>query len=130
MREFQHRHAVRTLLYSKVTMVILFLIVILMLRSIMELNDKRLSVQKIRNETDTKKNELQDKVNSLEVRNQKIKTEKGIDEYIRTTQPVVKEGEGVIVIYDSKGEVVIPARSDMNVWERLIIWFNRLGISQ
>ena len=126
MREFQHKHAVRTLLYSKVTMVILFLIMVLMLRSIMELNDKRISVQKLRNDTDAKKNELQDKVDSLQTRNDKMKTERGVDEYIRTTLPVVKEGEGVIVVYDSKGDVVIPARSDMNVWERLIIWFNKI----
>ena len=89
MREFQHKHTVRTILYSKITMVILFVIIILMLRSIMELNAKRVEVQKISNDSGSKKSELQDKVNSLEFRNSKIKTDQGVDGYIRTTLPVV-----------------------------------------
>ena len=120
MREFQHKHTVRTILYSKITMVILFVIIILMLRSIMELNAKRVEVQKISNDSGSKKSELQDKVNSLEFRNSKIKTDQGVDEYIRTTLPVVKDGEGVIVVYDSNNNVVIPARNDLNIWERFI----------
>lgn len=96
-----------------------------MLRSIMELNSKRIDVEKIRNDTEIKKNELQDKVNIDDIRNTKIKTVNGIDEYVRSTLPVVKEGEGVIVVYDNNNNVVIPARNDLNIWERFIIWFNK-----
>ena len=39
---------IRTLVYSRVTIVVLFLLVILLLRSIMELNDKRIEVSKLR----------------------------------------------------------------------------------
>lgn len=125
MREYQHKHMVRTLLYSRMTIVILFLLIVLLLRSIMELNDKRIEVAKLRDDSIQERSDLEAKVTDAKRRVEIIGTEEGFEEYVRTTYPVVKQGEGVIVIYDDNTTPVSPVRNTMNVWERLGIWWKK-----
>ena len=100
MKEYQQKYMVRTLLYSRVTIIFLFLVCILLLRSIMELNDKRIESAKLRNESTVERKDLGDKVVKAEEKNNEIVTPRGFENYVRTTYPVVKDGEGVIVVYD------------------------------
>ena len=123
MREYQHKHMIRTLVYSRVTLVILFLLIILLLRSIMELNDKRLDVAKLRDDSVKERGELQKKVDTAQKQTDLIQTERGFENYVRTTYPVVKKGEGVIVIYDDNKVPVSPVRQTMTFWEHLGIWW-------
>jgi hypothetical protein len=123
MREYQQKHMMRTLVYSKVTLVILFLLIVLLLRSIMELNDKRIEVGKLRDDSVKERDELQKKVDSAQKQTDDITTERGFESYVRTTYPVVKKGEGVIVIYDDDKVPVSAVRNQVTVWERLSIWW-------
>ncbi len=124
MREYQQKHMIRTLVYSKVTLVILFLLIVLLLRSIMELNNKRIDVAKLRNDSLKERQELQNKVDKAQAQTDLISTKRGFEAYVRTTYPVVKKGEGVIVIYDDNKIPVSTVREDMTVWEHLNIWWN------
>lgn len=119
MREYQQKHMVRTILYSRVTIVVLFLLIILLLRSIMELNNKRIGVKKLQTESAIERNDLEMKVERAEEKNKAIATDRGFESYVRMTYPVVKDGEGVIVIYDGEKSPVAPVRADMTVWERM-----------
>lgn len=123
MREYQQKHVVHTLLYSRVTIIALFLLCVLLLRSIVELNDKRIAVEKLRNESEIARADMQTKVQKAQEKNDAIATPRGFENYVRSTYPVVKEGEGVIVIYDEDKSPVAPVRSDMTIWERLQIFF-------
>lgn len=123
MREYQHKYIIRTLLYSPITSIILFLIIVLMVRSIVELNDKRLMVTSQKEEAQAKQADMERKLAKAEEKSSDIMTERGLEAYMRTTYPVVKEGEGVIVVYDSAGSVVTPVRENLTVWERLTIWW-------
>lgn len=123
MREYQQKHMVRTIIYSRVTLVVLFLLIVLLLRSIMELNDKRIEVTKIRDDSIKEREELKKKVDKAENETDAINTDKGFESYVRTTYPVVKKGEGVIVIYDNDKVTVSMVREKVNVWERLTIWW-------
>lgn len=126
MREYQQKHMIRTLLYSRAAIIILFILIILLLRSIMELNDKRLDVVKNRNEALAERQILEEKVKASEKQNSDIETARGLESYVRTTYPVVKEGEGVIVIYDEEKSPVSKVREDMNVWEKLLVLWHRI----
>lgn len=126
MREYQQKYMIRTLLYSRVTIVVLFLLSVLLLRSIVELNDKRIAVEKLRKESALERQELEAKVAKAEEKNALIATERGLENYVRTTFPVVKEGEGVIVIYDQEKSPVADVRSEMTVWEQLQVFFRDL----
>ena len=123
MREYQQKHMIRTLVYSRVTLVVLFLLIVLLLRSIMELNDKRIEVSALRNDSIKERDELQKKVDKARKETESISTEKGFEAYVRTTYPVVKKGEGVIVIYDDDKVPVSPVRATMTIWERFSIWW-------
>jgi flagellar biosynthesis/type III secretory pathway M-ring protein FliF/YscJ len=123
MREYQQKHILRTLVYSRVTLVILFLLIVLLLRSIMELNTKRMDVDKLRADSVKEREELQRKVDKAQTQTDLISTQRGFEAYIRTTYPVVKKGEGVIVIYDDNKVPVSTVREKMTVWEHLNIWW-------
>lgn len=123
MREYQQKHMIRTLVYSKVTLVVLFLLIVLLLRSIMELKDKQVEVSKLRDDSIKERDELQKKVDVARKQTEDIETPRGFESYIRTTYPVVKKGEGVIVIYDDDKVPVSAVRRDITVWERLSIWW-------
>lgn len=123
MREFQQKHRIRTLVYSKVTIVVLFLLTVLLLRSVVELNSKRVEVAKLRDESLQEKDELQKKVDKARRETEVISTDRGYERYIRTTYPVVKKGEGVIVIYDDDKVPVSPVRQDVTLREKFGIWW-------
>ena len=126
MKEYQQKYILRTVLYSRVTMVILFILLILFIRTIVELNDKRLNASNLREESSTERKDLEGKVTKAAEKEESIRTERGFENYVRTTYPVVSEGEGVIVIYDAPNSLVTPVREDMTVWERLLVLWHRL----
>lgn len=103
---------------------VLFLLVILLLRSIVELNDKRIEVAKLRNESKEERQNLTLKVEKAQQQSDEIATPRGFESYVRTTYPVVKEGEGVIVVYDEDKSPVSQVRADMTVWERLLVFWH------
>ena len=123
MREYQHKHMIRTLVYSKVTLLLLFLLIVILLRSIVELNTKRVEVAKLRDDSQKEKEEFQRKVEEARAQTEAIQTERGFESYVRTTYPVVKEGEGVIVIYDEGKNPVSAVRSQMTFGEKLNVWW-------
>lgn len=89
----------------------------------MELNDKRIDVAKLRDDSKVERQNLIDKVAKAQLQSDEIATPRGFESYVRSTYPVVKEGEGVIVIYDGDKSPVSQVRVDMTVWERLlVIW--------
>lgn len=126
MKEYQQKYILRTVLYSRVTIVILFILLILFIRTIVELNDKRINASNLREESSTERKDLEGKVAKATEKEESIKTERGFENYVRTTYPVVSEGEGVIVIYDAPNSPVTPVREDMTVWERLLVLWHKV----
>ena len=119
---------IRTLVYSRITLVVLFLFIVLLLRSIIELNGKRAEVAKLRDESIQEREELQKKVEKARNQVDGINTERGLEAYVRTTYPVVKKGEGVIVIYDDEKVPVSDVREDVSFFEKVSIWWKNAFI--
>jgi hypothetical protein len=90
----------------------------------MELNDKRIDVAKLRNDSEKEREDLQRKVDKAQKDFDTISTERGFEAYVRTTYPVVKKGEGVIVVYDDDKVPVTPVRDKVTFWENISIWWN------
>lgn len=121
MREYQQRQIWRKLFYSRFSIVILFLIFILLLRSVVELNDKRIKVNEKLQESELKLNTVQEKLNKSEEKYNAILTDRGVEDYIRKTFPVVKDGEGMIIVYDASTSPVVPVKKDQGFFSDLII---------
>jgi hypothetical protein len=88
----------------------------------MELNNKRIHVAALRNEAQLAQHDLETQIQQAKEKDTAIKTGRGLEEYVRTTYPVVKAGEGVIVVYDDNKNLVTEVRENMNIWERLLVW--------
>ena len=127
MKEYQQKHIIRTLVYSRTMIVILFIFCLLLLRSLMELNNKRIETAKLKNDSALERSDLENKLAKSEEKNNEISSSRGLENYIRTTYPVVKDGEGVIVVYDdTKDSPVSQVREDVTFWEQLLIFWNRI----
>jgi cell division protein FtsB len=126
MREFQQRHTLKKLLYSRFALVLLGLICILMLRSIVELYGKYQKIADLKNQAQKEESTLQDKVTKAQAKDDALHTERGIEDYVRRTYPMVKEGEGVIVVYDASTSPVVEVRKDISLSERITLWFVKI----
>jgi hypothetical protein len=122
MREYQHKYIIRTLLYSPITIIILFLLIIFLLRTIIDLNNKRIVAGKLRDEALLKQSETTKQLERADTRLAAIQTERGFEDYVRTTYPVAKRGEGVIVVYEQDASPVTAVREHMTVWERIMVF--------
>lgn len=118
------------MVYSKTTIVILFVITVLLIRSIVELHEKSEAVAKIRNETSYERKEAEEKVLRAKERNEALATPRGFESYVRTTYPIVQEGEGVIVVYDEKVSPVVSVREDITFWEKVTLFWQKYTTSE
>lgn len=91
----------------------------------MELNSKRLEVNTLRDESLKEKEELTAKVEKARKQSDFIATPRGFEAYVRTTYPIVKKDEGVIVIYDDDKVPVSEVRANMTQMERFSIWWKK-----
>ena len=128
MREYQQRQIWRKLFYSRFFIVILFLVFILLLRSVMDLNDSRIKVNIARNESSLKLNTAQEKLSKSKEKYNAILTERGVEDYVRKTFPVVKDGEGMIVVYDASTSPVVPVKREERFFVNIFFWFKSLFI--
>ena len=69
---------------------------------------------------------LQEKLVRSQEKNDALHTDRGVEEYVRRTYPVVKEGEGVIVVYEASSSPVVPVRKDAPITERIKLFFETL----
>ena len=56
---------------------------------------------------------------------EKIKSARGIEEYFRQTYAVKKEGEGLVVLYDTPA-VTYHIQKQKNLWEEFKEWYNQI----
>lgn len=101
MKKYQNKFLWRNFFYSNFTIVFIFILIGFVLNGLINLYSKYQITKEDLNYT--RKEELEDK-NKLNLEQNKlnnINTEEGQDKYIRSTYPVKKNGEGLIVVYDA-----------------------------
>lgn len=126
MHEFQEKKKLRKILYSKATLIALFVIIIFIARAVLGVYYK----QKISEENlliaNNKITELESREKMLNSEIEWLKTDKGVEEEIRKKFMVGKAGEQVIVIVDEdrsnkNGEVDNGERK--SIWDKFIDFF-------
>ncbi len=106
MKEFQDRNKVKKRMYSKTTLLFLFLGTILVFRGAYDVYQKEVESRKEMERVLTQKKELQGRLGNIEHHAELLKTPAGVENEIRNKFDVVKEGEGVIVIVDKEISVL------------------------
>lgn len=129
MIEFQQKKKIRKILYSPIVLIILFIILAILLRSLWGVYEKeRISSENLSKE----KNELE----KLSIREKNLaraleylKTDQGIENEIRSKFRVVKEGEKVAVIVgedatNTKRQLSTVSTTTPSLWYRILNWFD------
>lgn len=130
MKEYQQRHTLKKLLYSKLAILILGIICLLMLRSVVELYGKYSKVADLKAESAKERATMQEKLDRSQEKNDALHTDRGVEDYVRRTYPVVKQGEGVIVVYEASTSPVVPVRKDISTFEQVRMFFATLFTSK
>ncbi len=127
MPEFYKKKAYKKYLYSPVTLLLLFIILLVLLKALWGVYKKEeLSAEYLLRQQN-EYNKLQARQKDLAQAVEYLKTDKGIEAEIRSKFRVVKEGESVAVIVDndaSTTKTILPAPKP-GFWKSLL---NRFGL--
>ena len=124
MFEFHEKRKLKRLVYSKPTVVVLFIVVLFLLNGVWNVyqkerdtNEKKVMVQRELDELESRERELRKEVNRLS-------TKRGIEEEILGKFNVARSGEGIIVIVDApEGDRTSDEQEKKSWWLRILEWF-------
>lgn len=124
MFDFHEKRKFKRLLYSKATLMILGLVIVWlsfvvwsMYKKERDTGIKRMVQREILNEMRERETTLQNEIDRLN-------TEKGIEEEIRSKFEVGKEGEKVIIVVNNpKEKSALKAGLKKSFWQKLFDWF-------
>lgn len=139
MREFENKRKIRRLIYSKLTILILFSILFFLVRGVIGIyRTSRISQQQL-DLAEAKFAELEDRHNGLEAKLAVIESSVGQEEQLRQKFSLAKEGESAIIIIDQESpdqeeekettvrDVFAGLISNMvsgvvNFWDHVVFW--------
>jgi len=124
MLNFKEKRTVKRFLYSKITIVLLAIILVFLINSAWGVSKKARIAYENKERVSGDLLELQEREMALLASIEKLKTDRGIESEIREKFGVVKKGEEVVVIVDSKKEKaeddVQSAMSPHGLWQKFI----------
>ena len=130
MRDFHERKKLRHFLHSPVLSAILFVMVLLLLKSNYSVYKTNQTARINREEADKKLVALQDRSARLTDALLKLGTDRGIEEELRDKYQVMKIGEEVLVVVDSPNMVTqtesvaeASANRGVGLWQRVMSFF-------
>ena len=101
MVDFQQKKKIRKIIYSRITIIILFVVIIFLAKAVYDIYVKeRMSSEGV-SMIEKDYNSLKERQDMLKYEISKLKTKEGIEEEIREKYNVAKPGETVVVIVDS-----------------------------
>ncbi len=128
MRDFQQKKRWRRLVQSWPVLILLSILLLFFAWGIIGLMMRMQTTRENRQLAETKLIELQKKKEIFTADVAKLESESGIEETIREKFPVVKEGEGLIVVVDEKVKIEEPKAeeksffSKFNLSSTLLFW--------
>ncbi|MEK7589985.1 MAG: septum formation initiator family protein [Patescibacteria group bacterium] len=122
--DFHEKRKFKRLLYSKITLIILGLIVIWLSFVVWSMYEKERDTRLKRIEQREILNELEGRESSLREEIERLSTERGIEEEVRSKFEVGKDGEEIIIIVDNpEGENAEKKETEKTFWQKMYNWF-------
>ncbi|HEY4715413.1 MAG TPA: septum formation initiator family protein [Candidatus Paceibacterota bacterium] len=124
MAEFQKSKKLQGILFSKVTLLVLFVFSVILIIGLFDIVPKERNTNRNKELILDQLNSFKNQSSSLEAQIEKLRTDDGIEEKIREKFRVVKDGEGLVVIVDDQSAKTNtePQKSN-NFWRFLINLF-------
>ena len=123
MLDFQQKRQIKKVIYSRASLITLFLVVVFLARSDYDIYTRQQLSADNYNETKKDYDGLKVREAMLATALGRLKTEVGIEEEIRSKFSVAKPGETVVVVVDSSSTQDNKNQSDSNLWSRFMSWF-------
>ncbi|MFH1626879.1 MAG: septum formation initiator family protein [bacterium] len=120
MKNFQQKKQFHKIIYSKLSIIILLILIIFLIKPTYNIYKKSKLSSDNYNEIKKNYENLENRKNMLESGINKLKTDNGIEEEIRSKFNVAKSGETVIKIINSSSSVSTSTNKQKNFWEKLI----------
>lgn len=124
--DFQQKRMVKIIMYSKLTLFILFILVIAFSRAVWNIYQKERFSRENLTSVENEYRELSSRKEYLEGQIQKLNTSEGIEGEIRNKFSVGKEGEISVLVVDSSSsdEKTSETKND-SLWQRFLGFFTR-----
>ncbi len=110
-------------MYSRITIFIFFIIVIFLVREVYDIYKKeRMSAKSVAS-VEENYNDLKNRQNMLKSEIERLNTDKGIEEEIRSKFSVAKPGETVVVVIDNSSSTSTDSESvEKGFWNKIFGW--------
>jgi len=121
--EFQDKRKIKRLIYSKATLVILSILIILLLNAVWKVYGKQSITEVNLSKTASVYSSLKKREEDLSIEIARLKSDSGREAEIREKYGMIKDNEEVIVIVDNKDSDANKTSVESNWWRKIIDWF-------
>jgi cell division protein FtsB len=119
MLDFHQKRKIKSVVYNKVTLIILLLLVLMVARSTWVVFKKERTSAEMKNLSLKNVQELRDRNKELELKIKELETGTGIEEEIRLKFDVVKGDENMVVVVDDKNSDMSTTTEKVGWWEKV-----------
>ena len=123
MLDFQQKRKAKSFMYNRITIGILFVIMILTLRSTWSVYQKQMESQALKEISEKKFAELELRKKEINDKIQALNTTEGLEREIRSKFNVVKENENMAVILDDTSADNYNGTTTKSFWQKVTDFF-------
>ena len=123
MLDYGQKRKVRGVIYHKVTLVILAILVLIMAHSTWVVYQKKRTSEEMKNVSMQNTAELKQRNDDLTAKIERLDTESGVEDEIRSKFSVVKDKENMVVVVDDQNPEVSTTSEKVGFWTSLEEFF-------
>lgn len=119
MLDFQQKRKVRSFLYNKFTLGLLFVLVLLLAHSTWGVWNKKKDSEELKDISMARVLELRDRESELRSKIERLETEQGVEEEIRAKFSVAKEDESMVLVVIEESTTTATTTPKKGFWGKL-----------
>ncbi len=123
MLDFQQKRKVRSVAYSRVTLVILGVLVLLSIRSVWMVYQKQRESEGLERLAQGQVSELTARKGELEAEVARLQTSQGVDAEIRSKFNVAKPDENMVIVVDDSSSTTQATTTQKSLWQKFLDLF-------
>ena len=125
MLDSLQKRKIRSILYNKVTLVVLFVLVLIILRGTWVVFQKERESASMKNISIQHTEDLRSRNADLKSKTERLNTEVGVEEEIRSKFSVVKGGENMVLVVDNPDSIQSTTTPETSFWQKFIDFFTK-----
>jgi len=119
MLDIQQKRKLRTLMYHRITLVVLALVVAVFLHSTWAVYSKKEESKLLMNSSKESLVKLKDRESQLSDKISRLDTEEGIEEEIRSKFSVAKDNEAMVVVVEGSEKATSSGKEKQSFWQKV-----------